>query len=143
MNYNYISCIDSRRKPDIYIGGKINLPAKNYRFADIIRKELKKNFTEENQKSKLNEDNLFEDKKFDYPSNKITDSIKKSKNYSKEENEGANKIDDMTKFEEIEENIEELRKKGNLYESDSDIGVYSYLKTLIKNAYFYLKNIFL
>lgn len=37
MNYNYISCIDSKKKPDIYIAGNIALSAKTYRFANNVK----------------------------------------------------------------------------------------------------------
>lgn len=126
MNYNYISCIDSRKKPDIYIGGKINLPAKNYRFADTIKKETNKKFLEENQKVNMDLVNVDNDKASEDISNKVTDSLKKSKNYLNEEYENLEKIIDLTKLEEIEkdksvgENIEELRKIGKSYDSDAD-----------------------
>lgn len=127
MNYNYISCIDSRRKPDIYIGGKINLPAKNYRFTDIVKKEADKKISGENQKAKIDIDYVYKDKELDGLSHKVTDSIKKSKIYLNEETEEATKKVDLTKLEEIEEkkefqeNIEELRKKGKSYDSDADV----------------------
>lgn len=127
MNYNYISCIDSRRKPDIYIGGKINLPAKNYRFTDITKKEANiKN--EENNKNSINEINDSDkNKALDELSNKVTGSIKKSKAYLNEENEHSNKIIDLSKLEEIEDKytsenniIGELREKGKSFDSDDD-----------------------
>lgn len=127
MNYNYISCIDSRRKPDIYIGGKINLPAKNYRFTDITKKEANiKN--EENNKNSINE--MYDsdkNKALDELSNNVTGSIKKYKAYLNEENEHSNKIIDLSKLEEIEDKytsenniIGELRKKGKSFDSDAD-----------------------
>ena len=50
INYNYISCIDSKRKPDIYIEGNIALHAKNYRFSNINEKDNKNENDNKNNK---------------------------------------------------------------------------------------------
>jgi len=139
MNYNYICCIDSRKKPDIYIGGKINLPAKNYRFSDTNRKIL-----EENQKIKKDliiEENDLSSENLGY---KVTDSIKKSKNYSQDVNEDNSKTIDFNKLEEVEkqnsfvDNNEELRKIGKSYDSDADAEGKSFLNILLLPKYIFI-----
>jgi len=126
MNYNYISCIDSKKKPDIYICGKINLPAKNYRFCDIKKKEEDlKNKTEDVFKtSHVILDDLNEN------SNNFTESFsvnfKKTKNNLKEEinkpklNYGDDNLMDYHETKNFEDNFKESKKKNQSYGSDAD-----------------------
>lgn len=139
INYNYISCIDSKRKPDIYIGGKINLPAKNYRFSDITKKEANLKNQEDTKIVKNEIDELNKNKTIiDQLSKQATDSIKTSKIYLNEENEQSNKIIDITKLEElkdkenVEDDIEELKKKRKSYDSDADIDGKFYTNRFLK-----------
>lgn len=132
INYNYISCIQSKKKPDIYIGGKINLPAKNYRFADINKKESSKKLEESDKnESEMREDEIKKDenyrnKNYNELSNQITDNMKKSKIYTNEKKEDSNNKIDLIKLEELEESksfdddVDQLRKKGQKYDSDAE-----------------------
>ncbi len=128
INYNYISCIESKKKPDIYIGGKINLPAKNYRFADMNKKEAKKyeeiNINEFEEKDNLKEENN-KNKSYSDLSTHITGIIIKSKDYKNEGKENSNIIDlselEITEqLKSLDNDIEQLRKKGQKYESDGE-----------------------
>lgn len=122
-NSNSISCNNSKTKPDINIDIKINIPAKNNRLTNKINKNADKEIAKENRTVKTDKYNLDKYKELDSRSHKITDSIRKTKNYLNEE---ATKKVNLTKLEEIEDkiefedNVEELCRKGKSYDSGVD-----------------------
>lgn len=124
MNYNYISCIDSRRKPDIYIGGKINLPAKNYRFTEMKKPENPKK--DQQEKMQIDDNENIETNKNTINDNNnnnksANSSFKKSKNYLNDENQSNEKIN-INVFETVAQGdkIKEGAKDTKTFDSDVD-----------------------
>lgn len=89
MNYNYISCINSKKKPDIYIGDKA-ISAKKYRFQD---KKAKSSMTEKPEE----EENKIE---------------------NKEKNNSVSLEREKKDIVNIKENTKSEKSKENILESD-------------------------
>ena len=82
MNYNYISCINSKKKPDIYIGDKA-ISAKKYRFQDKKAKSCNIDKPEEGENNikdiEKNNSMSLEREKKDFENNKENSKSEKSK----------------------------------------------------------------